>query len=287
MSRHRACKRKAVAVAVALSVFGTPRIGGADVRVEASPDTAAPLVQAIRERLTAAPLRVASLDVRVTIGAAAFRAALDNQDGRPIVAAYVSSTEFETALGAQPRPPNVTAIFSNPDPVDQLVLAKQILGKASVGVFDSPSVHPLVERLTPFGVTAIHVSPSESVDSLLRSTDPFDVIIALPDPSVLTGANIGHVVRTLYQQRKVLIGYSDKLTQVGSLASVYPTADEIARAVWQVLDQYSVNRAIPSPVFVPDVEVSLNERLAASLNIILPNVGDLTAAIRSKHRGSP
>lgn len=287
MSRRRACKRKAVAVAVALSVFVTPGIGGADVRVEASPDTAASLVQSIRERLTAAPSRVASVDVRITIGTAAFRAALDNQDGRPIVAAYISSTEFAAVLGDRPRPPNVTAIFSNPDPIDQLVLAKQLLGKASVGVFDSASVHPLVERLTALGVTAIHVSPNESVDSLLRSTDPFDVIIALPDPSVLTGANIGHVVRTLYQQRKVLIGYSDKLTQVGSLASVYPTADEIARAVWQVLDQYSANRAIPSPMFVPDVDVSLNERLAASLNIILPNVGDLTAAIRSKHRGSP
>jgi ABC-type uncharacterized transport system substrate-binding protein len=131
------------------------------------------------------------------------------------------------------------------------------------------------------------VSPNESVDALLRSADPFDVIIALPDPSILNGANIGHVVRTLYQQHKVLIGYSDTLTQVGSLASVYPNADGIARAVGQVLDQYAANRAIPSPAFVSDVDVSLNERLATSLNIILPKVADLMAAIRSKHQGSP
>lgn len=287
MSRSRECKHKAVAVAVALFVLVMPGTGEAEVRLEASPDTATSLVQAIREQITAAPFRVASLDVRVTIGTAAFRTALDNQDGRPIVAAYISSTEFAAVLGDRPRPSNVTAIFSNPDPIDQFVLARQILGKASVGVFDSANVHPLVERLTSVGVTAIHVSPNESVDSLLRSTDPYDVIIALPDPSVLTGANIGHVVRTLYQQHKVLIGYSDKLTQVGSLASVYPTAEEVARAVGQVLDQYSANRAIPAPVFVPDVDVSLNERLAASLNIILPTVADLTAAIRSKHRGSP
>jgi hypothetical protein len=127
------------------------------------------------------------------------------------------------------------------------------------------------------------VSPNEGIDALLRDADPFDVILALPDPTVLNPANIGHVVRTLYQQHKVMIGYSDTLTRVGSLASVYPTADEIARAVRQVLEQFAADRILPSPKFVREVNVSLNERLGRSLNIVLPDTADLVGAIRSNH----
>jgi hypothetical protein len=190
-------------------------------------------------------------------------------------------------LGDRPPPPQVTAVFSNPDPLDQITLAKAILRQARVAVFDSPAVHSLVARLTERGVAAIHVAPNEGVDALLRGADPFDVIITLPDPTVLNQANIGHAVRTLYQQHKVLIGYSNTLTRVGSLASVYPTADGIARAVRQALEQYSERRALPSPIFVLDVNVSLNERLARSLNIVLPAADDLVTEIRSKHEGLP
>lgn len=287
MSRCSACARKAAAVAVALSVLLTPGIGAAGVRVESSSGADATLAQIVRQQISVVSNRAAAIDARVTIGAAAFRAALNTDDKQPIVAAYLSSTEFAAALGDRPRPPYVTAVFSNPDPLDQLVLAKAILSRARIAVFDSPPVHSLVVRLTERGVTAIQVSPNEGVDALLRRADPFDVIIALPDPAILNPANIGHVVRTLYQQRKVLIGYSDTLTRVGSLASVYPTTDGIARAVRQALEQYAGRRALPVPMFVSDVDVSLNDRLARSLNIVLPDRADLVTTVRSTHEAPP
>jgi len=223
MPRRSACTRRGAAVTVALCILFTPRIGAADVQVETSPDTAE-LAGLVRAQVSALHQ---AMDARVTIGAAAFRAAIDNDDGRPVIAAYLSSAEFTSALGDRARPRHVTAVFSNPDPLDELALAKAILSHARVGVFDSPAAHPLVSRLVQQGVTAIPVAPSEGVDALLRATDPFDVILVLPDPSIFNSANIGHVVRTLYQQRKVLIGYSDTLTRVGSLASVYPSPEGI------------------------------------------------------------
>ena len=227
------------------------------------------------------------MDARVTIGAAAFRAVIEKDDGRPVIAAYLSSTEFTAALGNRARPRHVTAVFSNPDPLDELALARAILSHARIAVFDSPAAHPLVSRLVDREVTAIPVAPNESVDALLQSTDPFDVILVLPDPSIFNSANIGHVVRTLYQQRKVLIGYSDTLTRVGSLASVYPSPEGIARGVKTVLEQYAARRTMPNPVFVSDVDVSLNDRLARSLNIVLPDRADLVRAIRSRREALP
>jgi len=286
--RHRtACKYRGAAVAAVLWGLIAPRLGAADIQIESSPaipssETAA-LAKIVRDEISTAAPRIPALDVRVTIGPAAFRSALEHDSGdQPIVAAYLSSTEFTAALGDGPPRRHVTAVFSNPDPIDQLALAQAILSRARIAVFDSPSVHSLVERLTERGVTAIHVSPGEGVDALLRDADPFDVILALPDATVLNPANIAHVVRTLYQQHKVMIGYSDTLTRVGSLASVYPTADRIARVVRQVLEQYAAEHVLPSPRFVPDVNVSLNERLARSLNIVLPDAADLVSTIRSQ-----
>jgi putative tryptophan/tyrosine transport system substrate-binding protein len=279
MSRHSACPGRWAAVAVALWILLTPQIGVADVQVESSPDTAK-LAGLVRAQVSG--LHQAT-DARVTIGAAAFRAAIENDDGRPVIAAYLSSTEFTAVLGNRGRPRHVTAVFSNPDPLDELALARAILSHARVAAFDSPAAHPLVSRLVEQGVSAIPVVPNEGVDALLRGTDSFDVILVLPDPSIFNSSNIGHVVRTLYQQRKVLIGYSDTLTRVGSLASVYPSPEGIAGSVKTVLDQYVGRRAMPDPVFVSDVNVSLNERLARSLNIILPNAADLARAIRSQH----
>ena len=284
MSRRSACTRRSAAVAVALCIF-VPGIGTADVHIESSPDTAE-LIGLVRQELVGLPPRVAG-DARVAIGAAAFRTAMDNDDGRPIIAAYLSSTEFTAALGNRPRRPNVTAVFSNPDPLDELALARAILSHARIAVFDSPAVHPLVPRLVERGVTAIPVSPNEAVDALLRGADPFDVILVLPDPSIFNSANIGHVVRSLYQQRKVLVGYSDTLTRVGSLASVYPSQAGIARGVRDVLEQYAARHGMPDPLFVSDIDVSLNERLARSLNIVLPERADVVRAVRSKRELPP
>jgi hypothetical protein len=265
-----------------------PTLGYGEVVVESSQgsaDTPA-LAQLLREQIAAASDRVRSLDTRVTVGAAALRAALSTEEQRPIVAAYLTSTEFGAALAEHPHARDVTAVFSNPDPLDQWAVARSILGRARIAVFDSPGVHTLISRLASQGVTAIPVVPGESVDALIRDVDAADVIIVLPDPTVFNRTNIGHVVRTLYQQRKVLVGYSDTLTQVGSLASVYPATDAIARAVQDVLEKYAEHRALPRPLFVPDVEISLNERLARSLNIVLPNKLKLLEAVRTR-RGAP
>ncbi len=285
MARRSACIRRGAAVAVAVLWMSlTPGTDAADVQIDSSPDTVA-LAALVGEEISGLPRQVAS--ARVTIGAAAFRAAIDHDDGRPIVASYLSSTEFTGALGDRARPRHVTAVFSNPDPLDELTLARTILSHARIAVIDSPAVHSLVSRLVERGVTAIPVSPNEGIDALLRGTDRFDVILVLPDATVFNSANIGHVVRTLYQQRTVLIGYSNTLTQVGSLASVYPTSGGIARAVRNVLEQYAARHVMPDPVFVSDVDVSLNERLARSLNIVLPDRSDLAGAVRSKKEALP
>lgn len=262
--------------------------GRADVQVKPEPPNpaTAALARMVQDELAKSPLRLASLDAHIAIGADAFRDALARNDGRPLIAAYITSTEFEAALSGRTRPQNITAVFSNPDPLDQVALAQALLGQSTLGVFDSPAARSLVTRATNRGAHAIPVTAGQGIDSLLRAASSFDVIIALPDSAVLNRANINHVVRTLYERRKVLIGYSDTLTQVGGLASVYVSPEAIARSVENALAQYAASGTLPNPIFVRDIDVSINDRLARSLNITLPDRAELLKAVRSRRTGS-
>lgn len=255
----------------------------AEVRIEAEPadPNAGLLVRLVREALSERSPDVADLDARITIGATAFRNALAEDDGRPLIAAYITSTEFDAVLGARARPTHITAVFSNPDPQDQVALAQALLGGSALGAFDSPASRSLVARIATRGVKSVPVSPNQTVDSLLRAANPFDAIVVLPD-ATLNRANINHVVRTLYARRKVLIGYSATLTRVGALASVYVPPEAIADTVASAVKRFSDSGTMPEPTFVRDIDVALNVRLARSLNIALPARGDVVQAVRSR-----
>ena len=137
-------------------------------------------------------------------------------------------------------------------------------------------------------VRAIPAAGEQRIDSLLREAEAVDAVIVLPDPTLLNRSNITHVVRTLYGRRKVLIGYSVTLTRVGALASVYVSPEAIARDVVDVLNRYATRGTMPGPTFVSDVDVIVNDRLARSLNIAVPEHASLLDAVRSRRsEGAP
>jgi hypothetical protein len=253
----------------AVLIFSRPAPVVAEVHVELRTPSSesAVLSQIVRDELDRAHSAISALEARVTIGAA-----------------VLTSTEFEAILGSRARPQRVTAVFANPDPLDQLALARSILGGAKLGVFASPLSRSLVVPLTEHGVGPIQVSSVEDIDKLLRAAEEFDAVIVLPDPTVLNQSNINHVVRTLYQRRKVLIGYSATLTRVGSLASVFPTRQAVARSIRTTLEVYAFSGVLPAPGFVRDVDVALNERLARSLNIVLPKRAEVLADVCERAR---
>lgn len=268
---------------LALGLVLLCRLSVAQVQVEPAlpqSEETATLVQRVQDEIARVPPDVGSVDVRVTVGRTAFENAIAASDPRPIVAAFLTSSEFEAALDGRDRS-HVTAVFSNPDPRDQAALARALLDGSTLAVFDSTAAHHLVQLLGN-SVHLIPASAGQSIDSLLRAADPFDAIVALPDSAVLNRSNINHVVRTLYERRKVLIGYSVTLTRVGGLASVYASPEAVARSVADILRQYAATGRLQAPSFVDDIDVVVNDRLARSLNIAVPERAQLLDAVRSR-----
>ena len=250
-----------------------------------APDSqATQLAQTLRTAIAGQALPTSSVNLRITVGADALREALDADPSQLTLALYLSSVEFDVVLKDRKRSTNVTAIFNNPDPLDQVYLAESLLGKATLGVFDSPNSHSLAVRLTHQSVQVISAQPEQDIDSLLRRASGINALIVLPDSAVLNRANINHVVRTLYQQRSVLIGYSQTLTQVGSLASIYVTPNALLAQILKTVTAVAENGALPAPRFVSDVSVAVNEQLARSLNIPLPPDATLLDAIKTRRK---
>jgi hypothetical protein len=55
-----------------------------------------------------------------------------------------------------------------------------------------------------------------------------------------------------------------------------------ARSIVDVLDEYAATGKLPAPIFVSDVDVAVNDRLARSLNIAIPEHAQLLDAVRSR-----
>lgn len=264
-----------------------PGLGCAEIRVLGDPEPSAEsiaLVQQLRDALSIASPNIFSGDVTVTVGAAAFAKEIAAGHGKPIVATYLTSADFEQVLRGQSPPVAVTAVFENPDPRDQLSLARALLGEtATIGVFDVPRARSMLTRLDPRRVRMIPVAPGQRIDAILRETDSIDAILVLPD-GVLTRANINHTVRALYARHAVLIGHSATLARVGALASVYVTPESIAGTVAQVIAAYAGSGKWPPPQYVEDIDIAVNERLARSLNMVPPSRERLLRSIIASRR---
>lgn len=272
--------------ALLLAWLMVPAVAASQIRIETGPEPtsqSAALTEQVLQTLTTHP-EFATLDVSVTIGAAALRQALQRDDGRPVIAAYLTSTDFQAIVGADGRPGHVTAVFANPDPRDQLTLARALLGaRAMIGVFDSPAAGSLLHPPVHDTLYALTVRPGEDINAVLRQADSLDALLVLPD-GVLTRDNIHHAVRTLYGRRVVLIGHSAMLTRVGSLASVYVPSTSIVAAVRDVLSHYAATKELLAPMFVDDIDVAVNGRLARSLNLTVPPPSALVRSVRAGRR---
>jgi ABC-type uncharacterized transport system substrate-binding protein len=263
-----------------------PAISIAQIEVDPGPEPAEQgiaLTELIVQTLEMHP-EWGALDVRVTIGPTALRQALKRGDGRPVIAAYLTSTEFRNISEVSDPSSRVTAVFANPDPRDQFTLARAVLGEhALIGVFDTPSADSLLRPAIHDTVRPLKIRSGDNINTVLRQTGSLDAILVLPD-GVLTRDNIHHAVRTLYGRRVVLIGHSEMLSRVGSLASVYVSSESIAAAVAEMVSHYAATQELMAPMFVDDIDVAVNPRLARSLNLTLPSTSTLMRTLRESRR---
>ncbi len=72
------------------------------------------------------------------------------------------------------------------------------------------------------------------------------------------------------------------MVQIGCLASIYPRPESVITALRATINSFNKTGVLPKPTFVNDYAIAVNQRLARSLNLVIPNQNQLLRHINAK-----
>jgi ABC-type uncharacterized transport system substrate-binding protein len=100
-----------------------------------------------------------------------------------------------------------------------------------------------------------------------------DVMLALVDPLVFNRTNAQRVLLTAYRYRVPLVGVSPAYVRAGAIAAVHATPAQIGQQLGDVLVSFARNgsRQLPTPQYPQRLAVTVNEQVARSLEVPLPD----------------
>jgi hypothetical protein len=124
-----------------------------------------------------------------------------------------------------------------------------------------------VERITEAG----QLQPA-----LHRLLEEHDVLLSLADSLVFNSGTIHHLLLTSYRYRVPVVGLSRSYVEAGALLAVYSSPEQIGRQAAEiVLGLSGAAPALPAPQYPRYFSVAINNRVASSLGLRLPDEAEL------------
>lgn len=152
---------------------------------------------------------------------------------------------------------------------------------------DSLAVRPALARsLSARGFTLVEqtvLSGDKGLyPALRRLFDDSDLLLAMPDKQVYSATNMHNILLAAYRQRIPVVSYSAAHVRAGALLALHTEPAAIGQQVAGVLRQWQAGRGLPPPSLAEGYAVALNEQVARSLDISLPNQEALVLALRQQ-----
>lgn len=232
----------------------------------------------------------------VTVGTRAAQMFLEADTSVPTLRVLITRNAHESlqANVKDPRPKiTIAAIFLEQPWDRQFDFLRILLPKAQrMGVILGPASQdeaaPLTNRATHQGlvpqlrILAVQDNPSRSVGSS-QDRDPgamfkdiaeqSDVVLAVPDPAVLTPNSAKWLLYTAYQRGIPVIGFSKSYVSAGALGAVFSTPEQIGRQAAEIaaraLQEPSVDWAVAT--YPKYFSVAINRSVARSLRFEIPD----------------
>lgn len=227
--------------------------------------------------LEAKHLPVASGRPVIAIGPAAFSGLLDKEVTAPIIALLVEKQAIENYLDKTGE--QLTAVFYDVPLLRQALTGKAILPQATrvsvLATLDSADMYePLIEQLPAYGLEGrmfIVSSDDQLIPSLNRALTYGDFVLAGLDDKIYNPRNIKHILLTAYRRNRILIGPSQAYVKAGALASSYAPFTSMAKQTADYLRAFFETGKLPAPAYPDEYRVEVNQQVARSLNIPLPD----------------
>lgn len=220
----------------------------------------------------------------VAVGARAFQAAVAESAGVPVVGVALTRRSYlQAAAGAQRH----TALFWEPDPVQQLRLARVLLpGARKVGiVLGDPddvllgAVQREAERLGFQPVVASLDTPGSLSRHLNTVLSGSDFLLGIDDPRVFSPEHAKTVLLTSYRHGKPVVGPNSAFVEAGSVASLSSTVPAMVDSLVAWLPALLADGPLPPPRYVERYPVVSNAQVARSLQLSLPDASLIEARL--------
>lgn len=226
----------------------------------------------------------------IALGPSAFTRVRQENRNVPILALLVEQSFIDGYV--ERAGGSVSGILYNPPLIRQAITGKVILPQATrVAMLAHPdkveSYEPAIERLPEYGMEGkifVVASDGELIPTLIRALNYGDFILAAPDSSIYNPRTIKHILLTAYRRNRIVIGPSQAYVKAGSLASTYTPLTEIAELAAEYIQDYRAKGRFPPPAYPEAFGIEVNQQVARSLNIPLPDRKDIITAVQEQLR---
>ncbi|WP_198117990.1 hypothetical protein [Massilia rhizosphaerae] len=223
----------------------------------------------------------------VTIGPTALREVAQRHCDCVVISTFTSSQVVRSILATLPpaRAAMFTAVYAEPAPVDQLrlvgLLYRRPVRVAAILGPDTAFLKPLLEGEQ---VNVLEAAPDESINRLLDKIGQSDVLLALPDSAVYNTENFRNILLSTYRHKQGVIGFSADMVKVGALATTYSEVEDINTQVAEMVAGYVAGGELPPAQFPRYFHTIVNEGVARSLDVEVPDTARNFARPAPRHR---
>jgi ABC-type uncharacterized transport system substrate-binding protein len=215
----------------------------------------------------------------VTVGLQAAQSLLALVDMRmPVLSVLLPRSSFEAISNTSRSSRKHSAIFIDQPPNRQLDLLRSVMPLArTIGLVFGPGTQqdiPAYKMLTANRGLSLVAERAERetelypvLQSVLRSSD---VLLAIPDTSIVNASTSQNLLLTSFRFRVPVIGYSASYVRAGALAAVYSTPRQIGVEAGPVVRQFLRSGNLPAAKYPRSFTVTVNRQMADSLGLIVP-----------------
>lgn len=243
------------------------------------------------------PLRLPEVQLHLTLGVrplVELAALLQNQPGMssaPVLAALLPEAAYASL--APSLPPRSSAVWLDQPPERFLALIQRAMPhRRRVGVLLGPASVALESRLERAAserqlvlVKSRMLEETQNLFPLLRTLlAESDVLLALPDPLIYNPATLQNILIATYRQRVPVVSYAESHVRAGATLSLFTTPQEVARQVAAATQLLWTQGQLPAPAKAASGSVVVNNQVARSLGLNVPDAETLQQALAAGGR---
>ena len=239
----------------------------------------------VKEEQNKLEIMLDKTDIVISLGTSAAETVFKNKSKKPHIVTLITESSFDS-LAKQYFGNEAVALAAGISPIllDQpferkIALAKKLLPKVSrVGVMLGSATK---EKITTYNNSIIDrkMKPQTLVidagKNPIRQLDPIikqsDIFIPIADTHLVNVTTAKWILQLSYRYRVPVIGYSSNFVDAGALASVYSSAEGVAKQTLDLLDTVFNKDYIPTVHLPKYCTVKFNNNVAWYLNLTIPD----------------